>query len=322
MSDDQKEIAFGEALDKLLTEEQVPIHLLYRLSDLNDEDRATFDSRWLDVDEERRREIVRHLVDITEEDFVVDFYPIFESCLSDPYPTVRIASLDGLWDATDTSLVKPIITMLEEDPEAEVQAAAAGSLAHYLLMSAWGQLKGVPTEKIVDTLMDRYRSSDSELVVRRVCLEALGSVKSPEVSQAIEEAYESSQRDLQLSAIFAMGNSADPRWLSIVLDEMESPYEDMRLEAARAAGNIGHTDAITPLAGLAYDESEEVAIVAIAALGEVGGDTAREVLMEMSEDIDLDDRDQYISEALEESSWSDLNLQFSLFTEDSLDEEE
>jgi HEAT repeat protein len=189
-------------------------------------------------------------------------------------------------------------------------------------MSAWGQLKGVPTEKIYSSLMDRYRSSDSELIVKRVCLEALGSVNSPEVSQAIEEAYESSQRELQLSAIFAMGNSADSRWLPIVLDEMESPYEEMRMEAARAAGNIGHSDAIMTLAGLAYDENEEVAVVAIAALGEIGGDTVREVLVELSEDIDLDDRNQFIFEALEESSWSDLDLQFGLFTDDFFDEEE
>ena len=40
--------------------------------------------------------------------------------------------------------------------------------------------------------------------------------------------------ELQLSALFAMGTSADPRWLPILVDEMESPNSDMRAEAARA----------------------------------------------------------------------------------------
>ena len=322
MSTDETEISFGEALEALLSEENVPIHLLYRLSDMSDEDRASFYRQWPTADDERRREVAHHLVDISEMNYVVDFLPVFAFCMADPDPNVRMAGLDGLWDATDLSLIDPIIGLLKNDPVAEVRAAAAASLSHFLLMSAWGELKRVPTEMIYEALMATYRDPLSSEMVRRVALETLGSVNSPEVTRAIEQAYESPHRELQQSALFAMGNSADARWLPVILDEMESPYEEMRLEAARAAGNIGDSRALSRLAELAYDEDKEVAEAAIGAMGEIGGDEAHQILLEMSEDSDLEDLSEVVAEALEESSWNTLDLQFGLFYEDVVDEEE
>ncbi len=322
MASEETEMAFDEALENLLTEGQVPIHLLYHLSDISAEDLQELVRVWPDADDERRREIVRHLVDISEEDFVVDYQPVFAHCLTDPFHQVRIASLDGLWDTTDLSLVDPIIDRLQNDEHPEVQAAAAGALAHFLLMAAWGELKDIRSDDIISALMSAYQDHNSELIVRRVALEALGSVNRPEISKAIEESYESPHLELQLSALFAMGNSADPRWLPTVLDETESPYEEIRLEAVRAAGNIGDTRAVPRLAELAYDDGEAVALAAIEALGEIGGDQANEILVAMSEDLDLEELHPFILEVLEESPWNALDLHFGLFTDDFLDEEE
>ena len=322
MAANETEISFSDALDDLLSEEQVPIHLLYRLSDMTEDEMLEFKRNWPGSDDERRREIIRHLADISEEDFIVDFQRIFAYCLSDPSPNVRIASLDGLWDTTDLNLVDPIIGRLENDSVPEVQAAAAGALAHYLLMSAWGELRGVPTDAIIEALITAFNNPRSHLVLRRVALEALGPVNLPEVNKAIEDSYESSERELQLSALFAMGNSGDPRWLPIVFDEMESPYDEMRQEAVRAAGNIGDSQAVPRLAELAYDDDEGVAQAAIEALGEIGGGQVQEILMEMSEDLDLEDLEPVIIDALEEASWSTMDLQFGLVYTDLLEEEE
>jgi len=119
-----------------------------------------------------------------------------------------------------------------------------------------------------------------------------------------------------------MGNSADPRWLSTILDEMESPYEEMRQEAVRAAGNIGDDQAVSWLAELAYDEDKDVAQAAIEALGEIGGDEAQVILLAMSEDTELVNLEPVILQALEEASWSTMDLQFGLLYGDLLDEEE
>ena len=322
MVDDETELAFSDALDSLLFAEQVPLDLLYRLSDLTEDEMLEFERKWPIVSDERRHEIIRHLVDISEDDFFVDYHPLFDNCLADPNPAVRSTALDGLWDTTDLTLIDPIIDRLKNDPEAEVQAAAAGSLAHFLLMSAWGQLKGVRIDVIIEALLAAFYDPAARLIVRRAALEALGSVNLPEINKAIEDSYESSERELQLSALFAMGNSADSRWLPIILDEMESPYDEMRQEAVRAAGSIGDSQVIPHLAELAYDDSEDVAQAAIMALAEIGGDQVDEILLQMSEDPELEEQDQVIMEALEESSWSTLDLQFGLLLDEFLDEEE
>lgn len=322
MANDETEIPFSDFLDNLLSEEQIPTNFLYRLSDITKDEMLEFERKWPSGVDERRHEIVRHLVNISEENFAVDFQPVFAYCLDDPNSAVRIAGLDGLWDSTDLNLIDPIIDRLKNDTIADVRAAAAGALAHYLLMSAWGELRGVRTDVIIEALLSAFHEPEADLILRRVALEAVGSVNTPAVNEAIEDSYESPDRELQLSALFAMGNSADSRWLPIILDEMESPYEDMRLEAVRAAGSIGDSQAIPRLAELAYDDDDNVAQVAIEALGEIGGDSARDILLEMSEDADLENLESAIVEALEESSWNTLDLRFGLFNDDLLDEEE
>ena len=71
-----------------------------------------------------------------------------------------------------------------------------------------------------------------------------------------------------------------------------------------------------------YDDGEEVAQAAIEALGEIGGASVQDILLEMSEDQELENLEPVITEALEESSWSTLDLQFGLFYDELLDEEE
>jgi HEAT repeats len=322
MFEDEHEMTFEAALSRLFATGKIPDSLLYRLSDMTADELLEFDRQWNAAGVRRREEIVQRLVDLSREDFIVDFQPVFTRCMSDDEPALRVAGLQGLWDSTDLSLIEPIIDLLQNDSAPAVRAAAAGALAHYLLISEWGQLSGVPTGKIADALLAAYNDPQSESIVRRACLETLGCVPSPEISVLIENAYDSYDRELQASALYAMGNSADERWLRIVLDEMENPIEEIRLEAVRAAGNIGHADAIPRLAELAYDENLEIARAAIFALGETGGDTAEAVLIAMIEDAELESLAEEIEEALEESAWSLLDLQPDFFADGFLDEEE
>ena len=302
------EVPFPDVLKALLTDEEVVIHLLYRLSDLSEEETSRLFEAWLLTPELRRQEIARHLADIVEDNFVVDFEPLFAYCLLDPDPLVRVAALDGLWDTTNVSLIAPIIDLLQNDPNQGVQATAAATLAHYLLLSSWGQLRRVPTEKIIEALLATYEDANSAVPVRRAALEALGSVPTERVQKLIEAAYEGSIGELQLGALFAMGNSADPRWLPILLDELESPYSEMRIEAARASGSVGHSEAVPALAELAYDDDEEVAMTAIEALGLIGGEEAQAILQAMVEEPGAEHLQEFILAALEDIDWLDKEL--------------
>lgn len=303
MKQEEKEKPFAVVLDELFNSDYVSIPLLYRLSDLSDEQFGEFVQRWPAVADERRRVIARHLVDICEENYVVDFSRVFVYCFGDAFPAVRVAALDGIWDESNLRLVNPVIELLQTDPVVEVRAAAAAALSHYVLMAEWGQIPRAVSPRIVAALLAEYEKRDTAVAVKRAALEALGAANHPRIVELIEEAYASDDFDVNLSAVFAMGSSADERWLPIVLQEMSNSSPEMRIEATRAAGMIGSAEALPALARLAADEDLEVAYAVVEALSQMGGDLAYKMLSRMAEDDDFARLHEAVDEALEEMDW-------------------
>jgi HEAT repeat protein len=314
---ENNELPFGQVLDHLLlSEDAAALDLVYRLSDMAHEERQDFEARWMEAPTDRRSAIVRQMAELTEENFIVDFAPVFAFCLADPNPDVRRVALGGLWDASDERLVPPILDLLENDTDDRVRVASAQALSHFIQMAEWGEIAGRHTERITDALLKAYEKPESSLLLRKASLEALGAISLPLVQAHIERAYEGDDHDLRLSALFAMGMSGDSRWMATVLDEMESPFPEMRAEAARAAGSIGMADAVLPLAELVLDEEKDVALAAIYALGHLDSDESLAVLSEFLSDPDFAHLHRAIAETMEETEW--MGADFDLF---SLDDE-
>lgn len=308
--EEENRISFAEVLARLFADGPLPLELLYRLSDMLPADEASFWDGWTAIADERRRVIVQHLADISEENFIVDFEPIFTRAIQDTHAPVRVAALDGVWDSSNVKLVRPIIRLLQTDEDEAVRAAAASALAHYVLLAEWGQFAAHISAPIVEALLAEYEKPETAVAVKRSALEALGAANHPRVQSLIEEAYESTQLDMQLSAVFAMGNSADPRWLPTIMGEMENPAAEMRAEAARAAGNIGGSDTVNALANLLGDEDMAVTVAAVEALGQIGSDQVSEILSGLLEDSDFEDIHDVIEDVLEEMALLSGDLDF------------
>ena len=73
MENETEQLSFAEVLAELLTAEDIPFKHLKRLSDLSDADVQTVQHQWVAAEDERRHAVTRHLADISEDDFVVDF---------------------------------------------------------------------------------------------------------------------------------------------------------------------------------------------------------------------------------------------------------
>lgn len=296
-------------LTALFESEAVSIPALFRLSDMTPEELSEFDARWPSVNAERRTEIAQHMADISEENFEVDFSPAFAVMLRDGLAAVRRSALDGLWDTTNLNLVRPIMRLTTDDPDIDVRATAARTLAHFVLMGEWGQIPKPVKQRVVDWLVPLYQDRATPAAVRRAALEALGPADHELVPGFIRAAYESRDMLMQASALFAMGSSADPAWLTIVLDEMRSPFAELRLEAAKAAGEIGRSTALDRLRDrLLNDDDYEVRCAAVVAIGKIGGDAARRVLSDSLDDDELFELHDLIEEALEEMDWSSQTI--------------
>lgn len=311
-----KQPPFSKVISALLFDDEMLIHLLFRLSDMSPADFETFKNEWPKVDEERRTVLVRHMSDLSEDNYLVDFTPVFAHLFTDPSPLVRVAALDGVWDSEDLSLISPMLDLLHTDMNVDVRAAAARALAHYILLAEWGQIDNSHTDRIVAGLLAEYDDPKTPIELKRAALEAVSPAPHPRIYDLINDAYEDGSDELQLSAIFAMGVSADERWLLVLEHELTNPSPDFRAEAARACGIIGNQETVDSLEPLLNDEDVEVGIAAIYALGQIGGDRVFELLSRIADDPEYDVYYDAIEEALDEMEVMGGGLEMLYFPED------
>lgn len=319
---DRNDLPFPEVLDRLFNEPDVSVSLIYSLSDMTAEEMERFKARWPEQSDRRRRVIARHMADISEANFVVDFSPAFRFLLTDPSRDVRLAALDGLWDTSNTDVVPPIIDLMQTDAEEAVRASAAATLGHFVLMGEWDQIDHDVADRIVEALLGQFDREETAESVRRATVESLGNAAHPRIPDILGEAYHRGDDAMQLSAMFAMGRSADRRWVAIIIDEMFNSSAEMRVEAARAAGNVGASDSVDRLIELLDDEELDVQLAAVAALGQIGSDRAYEALQRLADEVD-DEAESYrlveaIEDALDEIEWlgGEFNLSLIEWDED------
>jgi HEAT repeat protein len=315
------ELSFTEVLQHLEDSETVRLPLLYRLSDMAPQEFDAFTASWPQWPGKRRRVVARHMADICEEYYVVDFAPVFRYMLEDEEPAVRLAALDGLWDSSNLGVVDTIIALMQNDVETQVRAASAATLGHYVLMGEWGQISDRVAARIVDALLSQFMREGEPVAVRRAVLESLGNAAHPAIPDLIDRSYDRGDEGMRLSAVFAMGRTADRRWMPVILDELRNPDVEMRLEAVRAAGNLGFSDPVDLLVDLLYDEDLEIQLATIAALGQIGSDAAYEALQELAGDPEAENLLDAIEEAMEEIEWLGGEIDLNLFEWDEDDDQ-
>jgi HEAT repeat protein len=258
-----------------------PLHNtdLAELSNPGTEDMKVFRAYWPDISPERREQIVERLVELAEESVELNFDAIFRYCLKDESSGVRSKSIEGLWENEETSLITPLIEMLENDVSEDVQAEAAKALGKFTLLAEHGRLRGQHAEKVQEALLSAIGDERKSAEVNRRALEAIAPVSLPEVREAIADAYKSGNRVLKASAIFAMGKSCDPVWMPVLLSELASKDAEMRYEAAGACGELEQEEAVPSLINTVNDDEDiDVRIAAVQSLGRIGNAPARECL--------------------------------------------
>jgi len=171
--------------------------------------------------------------------------------------------------------------------------------------------------RIEDTLIATVTGKD-DVAVRRRALEAVAYSGRPEVAALIHEAYGSSEEKLRVSAVFAMGRSADEQWAPRVMAELESVVPEIRFEAARAAGELELEDAVPALTQMADDSDRQVREAAIWSLSQVGGQDARKALKRLLRKAEPDER-EFVLDALDNLNFTNEVHSFPLLDFSSTD---
>jgi hypothetical protein len=266
-------------LEQLRESAELPAQAsLYYLSDLEAEDLARMREVWPGFPVELRRRLIARLVEMAEADFEVDFGSVFRLGLEDADAEVRATAVEGLWEDEDVRLVPLLAALVREDEAATVREAAAKSLGRFILLGELKKIRPAPRTMAYEALLATYQDTEEPIGVRRRALESLAYTSNETVAELIRQAHAAPEERMCISAVFAMGRSADIRWARQVQQELSSPNPELRYESAWACGELQLSEAIPELEGLADDADREVQEAALWALGQIGGDRARQIL--------------------------------------------
>ncbi len=269
---------------------------LVELSNLNSEELEFLERAWAVIEPKRRWQIINRLVGLAKDNVELNFDSIFTICLKDQDAEVRSKAIEGLGESEETSLITPLINLLERDSSEKVQAVAATALGKFAMMAELKKLRPCHKSRIWQALLAMIDDGNKPVEVRRRALEAAAPLSLLRVKKAIMEAYQSHNSKLRTSAIYAMGRNCDHSWLPMLLNELDNADSEVRCEAATACGELGEGKAAPYLVALLNDSDVDVKVAAIQALGKIGGTEAKECL-----ELCLNSPNEVIHKAAEQS---------------------
>lgn len=185
-------------------------------------------------------------------------YELIQTAINDGNSRVRysaVSQLDTLGNQNIDLTLNVLRDRLFNDPEADVQAAAADCLGALKLHEAFQDLQQV------------YRTS-KEWIVQLSIIAALGELGDPRAFELLKEALASNNELVITAAIGSLGELGDPQAVPLLAPFVTNPDWQLRYRLAQALRRLGSTDAKPVLETLAKDEVEAVATEAKKSLNE------------------------------------------------------
>jgi len=157
-----------------------------------------------------------------------------------------VSQLDTLGTNNKDTSLEILRDRLFNDPEPDVQAAAADAIGGLKLTEAFPDLNKV------------YHDTP-EWLVQFSIIAALGELGESSSFDLLEEALNSNNNLLQTAAIGSMGELGDSRAIPLLKNFVEHEDWQIRFRLVQALGRLGGEDAKAMIAKLVDDQSEQVA---------------------------------------------------------------
>jgi hypothetical protein len=296
---------------------------IYRLSDLPADEAARLAQIWHEIPRQRRLDLLADLEENALEDPLLFVEAIGRIGLGDADPQARAAAVRLAAIEENPDLLADFRRLAEHDEHYAVRAEAVSVLGNYVYL---GEIDEIPKAAYLETrqLLLRLHQHDPQVIVRQRALEAIGFAALDEVNTLIEDAFTQDDEDWQITALIAMGRSANSRWKPQVSQMLDHDSEALRVEAVRAAGRLELEELKPAIFSLAAnDPGKEVRRSALWSLSEIGGHEVQAFLEQLAEETEDEDELDYLEEVLdnllENQMFSDDFLLFD-FDEDTDDE--
>lgn len=320
----QQSVAFERIIAALLdSEHPFPAVHWHRFSDISEVDLQSLEKIWQDVQPDRRVALLEDLENLADSDTLVSFDDLSKFALSDPDPRAREVALRLLWESEDSSLIHKMIEMVDHDSAEKVRAAAATALGQFVYLGEVEEIPEAALHRIEDKLLGIITTTSEPKLVRRRALEAMGFSSRPELKKLIMTAYNNNDREWLVSALFAMGRSANTSWIPSVMEMMDADDEDVLLEAVRAAGELEAPGARRPLLKIVKSQPEgsEIRMAAIWSLSKIGGEKVRDTFEKLLEESEDEEELDILDEAMENLEFTEGFNKFGMIDYEPEDEE-
>ncbi|MBF2062460.1 phycobilisome degradation protein NblB, partial [Fischerella thermalis] len=176
-------------------------------------------------------------------------FELIQNAINDSNSRVRysaVSQFDTL-GGQDLDLSLSILRdRLLNDPEPDVQAAAADCLGALKLKAAF------------EDLQQLYQTSN-EWIVKFSIIATLGELGDPRSFELLQQALSSDNELVQTAAISSLGDLGDTQAVPLLAPYATNPDWQIRYRVAQALGRLRSTDAKTILETLVNDEVEAVA---------------------------------------------------------------
>ena len=176
-------------------------------------------------------------------------FELIQPVVTDSNTRVRYAAVSQMDTLGHQDLQKSLTILrdrLFNDPEADVQAAAADALGALKLKDAFLDLQQV------------YQQSP-EWLVKFSIIAALGEMGDERAFDLLQEALTSDNDLVQTAAVSSLGELGDPRAVSLIVPYATHPDWQIRYRVVQALHRLGGAQARSTLEALANDEVEQVA---------------------------------------------------------------
>jgi HEAT repeat protein len=298
----KKNISFQQIINLLEDDSSpFPAALLYRLSDLSNEELNLVKTAWPGIDSARRVHLLDDLEELALNNTLVLFDDIARFAMTDKDPDVCTAAINLLWECEDPRLAPTLINLTLKEYDPRVREAAAAALGMFVELGELDKISSALHKRVEETLLNLMNAPES-ISLRRHALESLGYSSRREVPPLIRAAYRSTDPHWIASSLFAMGRSADTVWEKNILQMLNHPDLDVQIEAVRAAGALELRSARKYLMDM-LEEFEDMDVelrrVTVWSLSQIGGKGVGAVLNALLEISEDDEEAAFIDEAIE-----------------------
>lgn len=179
-------------------------------------------------------------------------FELAQTAVQDHNARVRYAAVSQLSTLGQQDLQKALEILrncLLNDPEPDVQAAAADSLG------------GLQLKEAFDDLQNLYHTSQ-EWIVRFSIIAALGELGDLRSFELLAEAVNSSEDIIIMAAISSLGELGDDRAIPLLLPFVTNSDWQIRAKVAQALLNFNTPEVRAAIEQLAADEVEVVSMTA------------------------------------------------------------